>query len=199
MSGTDSQLSQKTHLEDLEWNDDSLAGVDLRGKSFRDCRFSNIRLPEALLHDCVFEDCIFDSCDLTMADVTGAAFRDILFQRSKLMGINWTPVRGLVFSVTFVECNLTHATFAERKMPATIIRDCRAHETTFADVDLCGAIFSGTDLYKARFMNVNLTEADLSEAENYDISPQQNRLKDTLFSKEAALALVGELGVIVPA
>ena len=39
--------------------------------------------------------------------------------------------------------------------------------------------------------------ADLSTATDYVVSPEVNRLRDTKFSIEAALALVARFGVIV--
>lgn len=185
-------------LENMVFSDQDLLGIDLRGKSFASCRFDNLRLTEVPLSDCTFEDCVFESCDLTMAKVSGAAFHEVLFQRSKLMGIDWTPVRGLIFTVTFDGCNLTHATFAQRKMCGTHFLDCKAHEVTFLSVDLSQAVFAGSDLLGARFIDTELNEADLSQARNYQINPQQNRLRKTRFSQEAAIALAGEMGVIVP-
>jgi len=184
--------------EDAGFVELDLGGLDLGERSFRHCRFERVRLAEARLRDCVFEECEFEGCDLTMAHVAGAAFRDVDFRHSKLMGIDWTDVRGIAFLVSFEECNLSHCTFADRKMPGTVLRKCRAHEVSFAGVDLTKAVFTGTDLRGARFIDTILVEADFSEAVHYDISPQQNRLGKTKFSQEAALALVAELGVVVP-
>jgi fluoroquinolone resistance protein len=114
------------------------------------------------------------------------------------MGVDWTDVRGISFLVSFEACNLSHCTFADRKMPKTVFRECRAHEVSFSGVDLTKCVFAGTDLRDARFIDTVLVEADLSEAVNYDISPQQNRLRKTKFSQEAALELVAQLGIVVP-
>lgn len=188
----------QTDLDDESFEDVDLSGAELRDRSFRDCRFIRVRLAEAVLAGSTFEDCEFEDCDLTMARVADAAFRDVAFLRCKLMGIDWTDVRGFAFTVSFEECNLSHATFSNRKMPETVFRECRAHETSFAGVDLTKAVFTGTDLRGARFIDTVLVEADLSEALHYDVSPQQNKLRKTKFSQAAALALARELGVIVP-
>jgi len=191
-------LEEGDDFDGVTFEDLDLGGVRLGEKSFRDCRFVKVRWAEAQLAGCTFEDCAFEDCDLTMAKVAGAAFREVAFVRSKLMGVDWTDVRGLVFAVSFEECNLSHATFSDRKMPRTIFRKCRAHEASFAGVDLTKSVFAGSDLRGARFIDTVLVEADLSEAVHYDISPQQNRLRKTKFSEEAALALVAQLGVVVP-
>lgn len=191
-------LQTEDDLDDVVFTDLDLGDTSLADKTFRDCRFVKVKLAEASLAGCTFEDCEFEDCDLTMAKVGGAAFRGVVFRRSKLMGVDWSDVRGIAFVVSFEECNLSHATFADRKMPETVFRECRAHEASFAGVDLSKCVFTGTDLRGARFIDTILVEADLSEAVHYDISPQQNRLRKTKFSQEAALALAAQLGVVVP-
>ncbi len=192
------ELLDNDEVEDLVFEEEDLSGTDLRGKYFRGCRFEHLRLSEVALTDCTLEDCVFESCDLTMATVAGAAFHDVLFRRTKLMGVDWTDVRGVIFEATFEDCNLSHATFAKRKLRGLQIRNSRVHEATFLEVDLRQAVFAGSDLQGARFIATDLQEADLSEAQNYEINPTENRLNKTRFSQEAALALVADLGVIVP-
>lgn len=192
------ELVRDPDWQDATFSELEVSAVDLGGKSFQRCVFRKVRLAEANLRRCTFEECEFDGCDLTMAVIEGAAFREVAFLRSKLMGLDWTRVRGVAFVVSFTECNLSHCTFADRNMRETVFRECRAHDAVFAGVDLTRAVFTGTDLRGARFMDTILVEADLSEAVNYEISPQQNRLRKTKFSQEAALALVADLGVVVP-
>lgn len=195
--GMDELLAGES-FEDVVFEDLDCGGLDLSGKSFRQCVFTHVRLAEATLKGCTFEDCELEGCDATLARIDDAAFRDVRFRRCKLMGIDWTGVRGIAFVVSFEECTLSHGTFADRKMQGTLFRDCKAHEVAFMGVDLTKSVFHGTDLLGARFQDVVLVDADLSTAVHYHIAPQQNRLKRTKFSRDAALALAEELGVIVP-
>ena len=190
-------------LADAVWDGATVEHLDCTGAAiteheFRRCVFDRVRLVEADLGGSVFEDCELVQCDLTMAKVERTAFRGVRFRRCKLMGIDWSPVRSLVFTVTFEGCVLTHSSFVGNKMRGTRFLDCQATETTFVDVDLSEAVFTGSDLAGAKFIDTTLIDADLSTATNYAISPQQNRLKRTRFSEEAALALVSELGIVVP-
>ncbi|MDG2306220.1 MAG: pentapeptide repeat-containing protein [Candidatus Binatia bacterium] len=198
MADPKEELLAGDDFEDVTFRDLDLGGLNLVDKNFRECRFEQVRFAEARLSGCTFEDCDVEDCDLTMAKVGGVAFRGVAFRRSKLMGVDWTDVRGISFLVSFEGCNLSHCTFADRKMPKTVFRECRGHEVSFSAVDLTKCVFTGTDLRGARFIDTVLVEADLSGAVNYDISPQQNRLRKTKFSQEAALALVAQLGVVVP-
>lgn len=186
-----------------EWNtstfvDLDLPGVDLSGVVFRECSFSRAKLSESRWVGAIFEDCTFESCDLTMVRLDESRLSGIRFSRCKLMGVDFSAVRPFGLSLAFDECNLSHATFADRKMPDTPFLECRIHEASFVGVDLSRADFRGSDLSGARFVETDLTDADLSEASGYDIAPRQNRLRRTKFSREAALQLVADLGVIVP-
>jgi fluoroquinolone resistance protein len=192
------ELLSGESFDDAVFEDLDCGGLDLSGKSFRQCTFTAVRLAEAKLEGCTFEDCEIESCDATMARVEKAAFRDVRFRRCKLMGIDWTGERGISFVVSFEECTLSYGTFADQKMQGTLFRDCKAHEVSFMGVDLSKAVFHGTDLFGARFLDSVLVDADLSTAVHYHIAPQQNRLKRTKFSQDAALALAEELGVLVP-
>jgi uncharacterized protein YjbI with pentapeptide repeats len=174
------------------------SGLDLAEKSFRRCRLERVRLTEASLRAATFEDCDVVQCDWTLAVVKNAAFRDVRFVQSKLMGVDWSSVKRLTFVVRFERCILTHASFVGNKLRGTRFVDCTATEANFVEVDLTEAVFAGTDLAGAKFIDTVLVDADLSEARNYSISPAQNRLRRTRFSEEAALGLVAELGVIVP-
>lgn len=194
---TRDELFAQDEWENASFDRLDLSGSDLSNRTFLRCTFDRVRLGEAKLEATVFEDCTLTRCDLTMAKLKGSAFRDVRFRDSKLLGVDWSGVRHLVFVVAFKHCTLTYSSFVGNKMRGTLFIDCNATETSFVDVDLTGAVFTGTDLASAKFIDVVLVDADLSDAVNYAISPQQNKLKRTRFSQEAALALVAELGIVV--
>ncbi len=193
-------------LDDLNAGDDFDSAViknldashaEFAGKNFYDCRFEGLAIMEANFKGCTFEECSFSQCDFTMAQLRGAQLRGASFQNCKLMGIDWSPAGGLTFAVSFDACVLTHCLFSDLRMKRTRIADCKVHEATFSGVDLEGADFSGSDLRGSRFQETNLEHADLSSAHNYAINPDDNRLRDTKFSVEAALSLVSRFGIIV--
>ena len=172
-------------------------GADLSGKTFFDCELLNLSAREVNLRDCVFEDCRFEGCDLTMAVIVGARFSDVEFVDCKLMGVDWSQVTGLTFSVSYQRCVLSHGSFMDLRMKNIKIIGCRAHETNFAGVDLTGADFADTDLLGAKFVDTNLSGADLSSASNYEINPGDNTLRKTRYSIEAALAMAERMGIVV--
>ena len=109
----------------------------------------------------------------------------------------------MISSVLLISSNLwyisgRYTAVSEKSVSTGSCLECRIHEASFVGVDLSRADFRGSDLSGARFVETDLTDADLSEASGYDIAPRQNRLRRTKFSREAALQLVADLGVIVP-
>ena len=191
------ELNAGEEFDSVMLKDIDTSVANFSGKSFYGCEFVGLAAMEADFSNSVFEDCRFHQCDLTMAKLFNASLRGVQFGHCKLMGIDWSPAGGLTFSVRFDSCILSHCLFTDLRMKDTQITDCKAREASFAGVDLQGANFSGCDLRDARFLETNLERADLSEALNYVIDPEGNRLKDTKFSIEAALALVSKFGVIV--
>jgi fluoroquinolone resistance protein len=191
------ELNKAEEFDSITLKDIDTSLANFSGKSFYGCEFVGLAAMEADLSNSVFEDCRFYQCDLTMVSLLGASLRGVEFRNCKLMGIDWSPAGGLTFSVSFDSCILSHCLFTDLRMKDTQITDCKAHEASFAGVDLQGANFSGCDLRDARFLGTNLEGADLSTAENYMIDPGDNRLRDTKFSVEAALALASKFGVIV--
>lgn len=201
-SDDDGSRAQARLLAEDEHDDDAFVGIscpklDLRGKRFTGCTFEGLHAPEAQLESAVFSDCTFVRCDLTMARVAECSFRGASFERSKMMGIDWSLARDLIFDVSFDTCILSYGSFVKRRMREVRIVGCTAHETDFSEADLTSADFSRTDLRDARFSRTNLTRANLSSAEHYRIDPTENTLKGTRFSVEAAMALVATLGIVV--
>jgi fluoroquinolone resistance protein len=70
------------------------------------------------------------------------------------------------------------------------MKNCIAHEVNFAETDLEGAIFTGTDFKDAVFLRTNLTKADFVGAENYTLSVTDNKTKGARFALPEAIRLL---------
>src|SRR6476620_1297891 len=136
------------------FDDETFAGVteaklDLRGKRFSNCTFEAMNLPDARLDQCVFADCRFVRCDLSMSKLSECSLREVSFEHTKLLGIDWSTARVLVFEVSFHTCVLSYGSFFKRRLRETKLIDCVAHEVDFSAADLTAADFTGTDLRDA--------------------------------------------------
>lgn len=191
------RLTSEHDFEDEVFTGGALPGIDLRRKRFARCRFEAVAMNEAQLQSVVLDECVFVRCDLTMAKVAECSFRDVRFEHTKLMGVDWSAARDLLFDVSFEGCVLSYGVFAGRKMRKVQVIDCVAHEADFSGADLSESSFAGTDLRDAVFQRTKLVKADLSSAHHYRIHPSENMLKKTRFSMEAGLDALATLGIIV--
>lgn len=199
---TDPERILKCLASDDEIEGETFSGLtqpklNLRGKRLSGCSFEGMTLPELQLEGSVLTECRFVRCDLTMAKLTDCSLRDVSFEWTKLMGIDWSAARDLIFDVSFQSCVLSYGVFVKRRLRDVKLLDCVAHEADFSQADLTGADLSGSDLRDARFEGTNLTRADLGSAREYRIRPGENVLKQTRFSMEAALEVIKDLGIVV--
>jgi uncharacterized protein YjbI with pentapeptide repeats len=120
---------------------------------------------------------------------------------SKIIGVDWTHAdwssTKLADPIRFFKCDISHSTFIGLSLKKVQIKDCAAKDVDFREVDLTGAVFTGTDLSESLFNGTNLTKADLSRSRNYHIDPGQNILKRTKFSLPEALSLLYSLDIVL--
>ena len=75
--------------------------------------------------------------------------------------------------------------------------DCRICECDFADCDLTEAVFSHCDLSRTAFYHTKLSKADMRTAFNFHIDPEENDLRQALFSPEGAIALLQKYKLVI--
>lgn len=179
----------------------SLRAVTFEGKEFDKCTFRNCSFDETTFVDCVFRDSSFTECDLSMAQVTKSSFIEVMFNKCRLTGVNWSQARWpsvpLHTPVTFQECMLNYCVFLGVALKKAAFRDCVAHEVDFSEADLSGCDFSGTDLAGATFNQTNLAGAMLERAQNYSIDLRSNRVNGARFSLPEAVSLLRGSGVVI--
>jgi uncharacterized protein YjbI with pentapeptide repeats len=193
-----------TIIDGQEYYDQIFEKVSLEqgGKlsaAFTDCTFVQSSFEAAILNYCRLTNCIFKECNLSLVQINGSSFPGTRFEKSKLMGIDWTqgnwPTSSLSNLVGFFDCVISHGTFIGLTPQGIQIKNCIANEVDFREADLSGADFKGTDLARSIFGNTNLKEADLSQARNYEIDPGNNRLIGAKFSLPEAIALLYSMDI----
>lgn len=172
---------------------------ELSDKKFDDCEFIDCNFEKINITSCRFSNCIFLNCNLSLATIRGSTFMDVVFDNSKVVGINWTqakwPSYKLNSPLSFYRCNISHSSFFELCLPQLIIESCKAHDTDFRSADLSNANLAYSDFYQSLFMHTNLTSADFSESVNYHIDIFQNSLKNATFSFPEAISLLDTLDI----
>jgi len=193
--------------------------VEFTESFYCDEEFKNIKYREKMLHDiefynctfllcdftkskffnCEFEKCSFISSDLSLIIPNGSKFVDVSFNKSKVIGIDWTLIKALSApsKFNFYECKIDSSSFQGLNLQGIKFIDCMAHDVDFYETDLSKSEFTSTDLLKSRFVNTNLNFADLSKASNYSIDPNLNKLKRTIFSYPEVTILLNYLDIVI--
>lgn len=191
-------------LSEREYDDESLADLDLVGATldgirFRDCSFTRCNFSEATLARCRFSDCEFQDCNLSLAVLTGSGFDGTRFTDCKMVGINWTkahwPRLRTAKAWVFKRCVLNDSSFFGLDLREFALIDCRAIDVDFTDANGEDADFSDTDLRDSVFARTRLVGANFSGAQNYRIDIFNNDIKRARFSLPEAVALLDSLDV----
>lgn len=179
------------------------ASAILTGKAFYDCVFENCSLREIVWDGCSLIDCSFTSCDLSLNQVANSTFRQCTFKDCQLVGINWVDAQWSRFDhsspIQFFSCNLNYSTLAGLKLQGITMKDCSVRDVYFAGADLTRADCRGSDFSASRFAQTNLTEADFSNATNYEIDVHNNTIKQAKFTLPEAVSLLQGLDIILDA
>jgi uncharacterized protein YjbI with pentapeptide repeats len=184
-----------------EHYDTTFEALDLKSrvieaKRFDHCLFTACHFTEAHFIHCRFIDCRFVSCDLSNLKLGGSSFRSVIFENSKLLGMNFTQAASLI-PFHAVGCMLDYASFAGLTLKKARFERCSVREVDFAEADLSEGFFGAANLAGSRFLNTNLTKADFRGAVNYTIGPRDNILKKARFSLPEALSLLYGLGIVI--
>lgn len=170
-------------------------------KEFYECVFSKCSLRETTFKDCKFIDCTFEDSDLSLINVQGSTFTDTKFERSKVIGVNWTIAAWskLVSEspISFHECVVDFSAFIGLSLRKIVFEKCVAQEVEFSEADLSDANFSGTDLTRSRFRKTNLTRANFESATNYSIDLSANKITKARFSLPEALSLLVGFDIVL--
>lgn len=163
---------------------------------FSGCVFKNCKFFEVSFFDCTFENCRFENCDLASISIKHTSFQDVLFIDSKLTGIQWNDA-SIPLDVNFRRCLLNYSGFIGVDLRNTEMVECQLKEVDFTEANLTKANCKYSDFSGARFINTDLTHTDLTDATNYSIHPDGNKLRKTKFSLPEALSLLEVYDIII--
>jgi fluoroquinolone resistance protein len=169
--------------------------------TFQNCTFTDCSFQETTFLNCKFRDCTFKKCNMRLMKVAGSSFRNVVFEQSSLIGVNWVDAawskQGLLDSIGFIECDISHSTFIGLALKKLVVQKSTAKNTDFAEANLTQADFTGTDLAESRFLHTNLTEADFTDAYNYAIDVQLNTVKQAKFALPEAVNLLRCMDIVL--
>jgi len=190
--------AQKEYFS-LTLTEQILINQKLGSTSFEDCSFINCDFSETEFRACHFSSCSFSQCNLSLVKFINCRFTDVVFEDSKVLGIDWTKAKWsnipLLSPLKFFNCLMNYSSFMGLSLNELVIERCKALEVDLRGADLRDAHFQYTDFTNSLFNETNLTGADFTDAENYQINIHQNKIKGAKFSRYQALSLLESLGV----
>jgi fluoroquinolone resistance protein len=196
------KLSSHQSFEEQVFNHVEDSGSLIEQSDFLSCRFQRCDLGQAQLKSCTFRECLFEDCGLEMMRVENCVFKNTQFERSKMLGIDWTlaswgrrEIAQLIKTINFKDCVLNYSSFMGLNLNGIQFLNCSLLEVDFSEASLLKADFSGSDLQRAIFRATDLREADFRKARNYSISPQLNNITRARFSLPEAMALLYAMDV----
>ncbi|WP_062267470.1 pentapeptide repeat-containing protein [Endozoicomonas arenosclerae] len=177
----------------------NLSNQELQDFEFDDCTFTGCDFSEATFEKCRFIDCVFQKCNLSLAQLRYCRFNDVSFQECKLVGVDWTkadwPTLALPSPIHFDQCILNDSSFFGLHLAEIRLRECKIHNADFTDTDLNHGEFCYSDFTGSTFARTNLENSDFTEASQYDIDINNNRVQGAKFTRYEAARLLSYLGI----
>ena len=191
---------QKTYthqkFEHYDGQNQSLSDIEFCGCTFAHCNFSY-----AEFDNCTFDRCQFIDCNLSTIKPTNSLFEETLFQRCKMIGINWTsaqwPSIQLSTPIEFHKCQLNHSIFFGLVLPNINMEACQIHDVNFSEADFQSSSFIKSDFTGSTFMKTNLSKCDFTDATHYHIDIFNNNITQAKFSLPHATNLLRSLDIEV--
>jgi uncharacterized protein YjbI with pentapeptide repeats len=168
-----------------------------RDQEFEQYHFVGCELSEASLANLRFTDCLFERCNLASARLTNTALQNVAFADCKLLGVQFSACRDMLFGVHFDGCQLGYTSFAGKKMPGTRFAHCTLPEADFTNADLSQAVFQHCTLANAQFHDTVLSGADFTTASHFTIDPAANQLPGARFALSGLPGLLDKYGIVV--
>ncbi len=190
--------AQKEYFSN-EFNQLKLPGQEIDSIVFEECVFNECDLSDVTFTRCKFVDCRFIKCNLSLLKPNYSRFIEVLFEDCKAIGVDWTkaewPSIALPSPLKFLKCIINDTTFFGLNLTELVIEECKAHDVDFREGDFSEANFTFTDFTNCLFNETNLTGADFTEAVNYLIDINHNRIKEATFSRHEAVSLLEGLDI----
>ena len=156
---------------------------------FINCDFTQIKMGSTY-----FEDCSFVSCNFSLTKINNTNFHNVKFIECKLTGTDFSKSNPFS-SFYFEKSNLQYSNLSGMKLKGTKFIQCDLQESNIENSNLTSSIFKECNLLRTFFNKTNLEKSDLSTSYNFIIDPQQNNLKNAIFSKQNLEGLLLAFGI----
>ena len=129
-------------------------------------------------------------CDLSGAKLVQTAFQECEFSACKMLGIAFEACNSFLFQVYCSQCTLDFSSFYQVDLSSSQFSQCQLKEADFTEANLSGVVLDECNLAGATFDQTNLEKTDFSSAVNYELNPDENKIRGAIFSKEGLAGLL---------
>lgn len=196
--------AESDRIEDAFFEKETVVGLSLAGKVFRNVTFRGCRFSETDFSECDWSDVSFDNCDLSACRMRDGFFHLVRIERSKLTGSEFS---GAVFqNCSFRDCRAEYANFSDARFRGNcIFSSCDLSEAFFPSCrvsDKAGKptlSFRDCRLRMAEFFHTKLAGFDLSscEIEGIVLSANLEELNGATVDYSQTPVLLKKLGIRV--
>lgn len=179
----------------IVWTQTDFTEADLAGTSFSNCVFTGCDFSGLRLTATRFEDCRFADANLSNTIVDHTRFDGAVFERCKLVGLNFGLSDSLTFTLSLTQCLLRYVNFSQLRWKNAVLTDCDAFDSDFGGARLERADLTRTRFRACRFTGADLSGADFSHATGYDLDVRTEKLAKAKFTLPEVLNLLGPFGV----
>jgi uncharacterized protein YjbI with pentapeptide repeats len=144
-----------------------------------------------------FVECEFIDCNFSNAIVKDTAFKDVNFINCKIIGVNFHECDSFLLQFRFKECQLNFSSFYQLKIPKTKFEHCNLEEVDFTATNISSSLFDNCDLKGAVFEETNIEKSDFRTAFNFNVAPEQNRIKGAKFSRSNIDGLLLQYQIVI--
>lgn len=157
---------------------------------FEDCVFRSCVFAKANLSKLTFTNCTFENSDLSGAKLVQTAFQECEFSACKMLGIAFEACNTFLFQIYCSSCTLDFSSFYQVDLSSSQFSQCQLKEADFTEANLSGVFLDECNLAGAIFDQTNLEKTDFSSAVNYELNPDENKIRGAIFSKEGLAGLL---------
>jgi fluoroquinolone resistance protein len=180
---------------DQIWENIDFTKFCLEKGSYENCSFYNCTFTSINLSNFIFEDCNFENCDLSLVSLSNTSLKNISFHSCKLVGVKFEDCNPFLLQLNCIDSNLKLSPFYKLNLKGSTFHTCSLAECDFTESDISGINFEKCDFSNAIFQQTKLQKTNLYTAFNFSIDPENNQIKNAIFSTQNCRNLLDKYGV----
>jgi uncharacterized protein YjbI with pentapeptide repeats len=182
--------------------DQEFSGIDftkfgMKDGEYENCHFKHCQFQNLSWKKIKFIDCTFTDCDISNVDIDRTAFRTVIFNDCKMIGLRFDNILTLFLKIDFLRCKLDHSVFNGLLLKGQQFEDCSLLEVEFVECNLSESKFMKCDLQRAIFEYTDLRKADFISSYNFKIDPEKNTIAGAKFSRYGIEGLLDKYDIVI--